>query len=141
MWVICSKNDCLPGNAFSPPQPLVRWVDFIHPRGFPGGSDSKETACNMGDLGLIPGFGKIPWRREGLPTPVFCLENSMDCTVLGVEKSRTRLSDFYFPNSHCDVGVRCQFSQRADEQMLRRSPGRTNGPQASVSAPTATGFL
>ena len=39
---------------------------------FPGGSDSKESACNAGDLGLIPGLvGKIPWRRECLPTPVF----------------------------------------------------------------------
>ena len=37
--------------------------------GFPGGSAGKESACNAGDLGLIPGFGKIPWRR--LPTPVF----------------------------------------------------------------------
>ena len=39
--------------------------------GFPGSSDSKESACNAGDLGLIPRVGKIPWRRERLPTPVF----------------------------------------------------------------------
>ena len=32
----------------------------------------KESACNVGDLGLIPGVGKIPWRRERLPTLVFC---------------------------------------------------------------------
>ena len=38
--------------------------------GFPGGSDSKESACNVGDLGLIPGLGKIPWRRAWQPTPV-----------------------------------------------------------------------
>jgi len=31
--------------------------------GFPGGSDGKESACNAGDLGLIPEFGKIPWSR------------------------------------------------------------------------------
>ena len=36
--------------------------------GFPGGSDSEESACNVGDLGSIR---KIPWRREWLPTPVF----------------------------------------------------------------------
>ena len=41
-------------------------------RDFPGGSDSKESACNARDPGLIPGFGKIPWKRERLPTPVFC---------------------------------------------------------------------
>ena len=41
--------------------------------GFPGDSDSKESTCNVGDHGLIPVSrpGKIPWRREWGPTPVF----------------------------------------------------------------------
>ena len=39
--------------------------------GFPCGSAGKESTCNMGDLGLIPGLGRFPWRRERLPTPVF----------------------------------------------------------------------
>ena len=43
--------------------------------GFPCGSAGKKSACNVGDLGLIPGFdplvGKIPWGRERLPTPIF----------------------------------------------------------------------
>ena len=39
--------------------------------GFPGGSDSKESACNVGDWGLIPGLGRFPWRRAWQPTPVF----------------------------------------------------------------------
>ena len=38
---------------------------------FPGGSDGKESACKAGDLGSISGFGKIPRRRERLPTPLF----------------------------------------------------------------------
>jgi len=38
--------------------------------GFSGGSDGKESACNMGDWGSIPGE-KIPWKREWLPTVVF----------------------------------------------------------------------
>ena len=38
-------------------------------KGFPHSSVGKESACNVGDLGLIP--GKLPWRRERLPTPVF----------------------------------------------------------------------
>ena len=38
---------------------------------FAGGSDSKESACNAGDLGSIPGSGRFPWRRECIPTPVF----------------------------------------------------------------------
>ena len=40
-------------------------------QGSPCRSAGKESACNAGDLGLIPGFGKMPWRRERLPTPVF----------------------------------------------------------------------
>ena len=39
--------------------------------GFPGGSVDKESACNVGDPGLIPQPGKIPWRREWQPTSVF----------------------------------------------------------------------
>ena len=39
--------------------------------GFPCDSTSKESACNLGDLGSIPGLGRFPWRRERLPTPVF----------------------------------------------------------------------
>ena len=38
--------------------------------GLPCGSAGKESACNMGDLGSIPGLGRFPWRRERLPTPV-----------------------------------------------------------------------
>ena len=39
--------------------------------GFPCGSAGKESACNVGDLGSIPGLGRFPWRRKRLPTPVF----------------------------------------------------------------------
>ena len=39
--------------------------------GFPGGSAGKESACTVGDLGSTPWVGKIPWRKERLPTPVF----------------------------------------------------------------------
>ena len=42
-----------------------------HKKSFPGSSDGKESACNAGELGSIPRVGKIPWRREWLPTPVF----------------------------------------------------------------------
>ena len=39
--------------------------------GLPCGSAGKESACNMGDLGLIPGLGRFRWKRERLPTPIF----------------------------------------------------------------------
>jgi len=38
---------------------------------FPGGSDGKESACNVGDLGSIPRLGRFTWRRAWQPTPVF----------------------------------------------------------------------
>ena len=39
--------------------------------GFPGGSEGKASACNVGDLGSTPGSGRFPWRRKWQPTPVF----------------------------------------------------------------------
>ena len=63
--------------------------------GFPGGSDGKESACGVGDLGLIPGLGRSPGERNGNPLQYSCLENPMDravwqATVHAVAKSRTR---------------------------------------------------
>ena len=65
---------------------------------FPGGSDSKESACNAGDPGLIPGSARSPGERNGNPLQYSYLENSMDrgawwATVHGVPKSQTLLSD------------------------------------------------
>ena len=48
-------------------------------RGFPGGSDGKEFACNAGDLGLIPGLGRPPGEGNGYLLQYSCLENPMDC--------------------------------------------------------------
>ena len=64
--------------------------------GFPCGSAGKESACNAGDLGSIPGLGRSPGEGKGYPLQYSGLENSMDCIVHGVAKSRTRLSDFHF---------------------------------------------
>ena len=55
--------------------------------GFPAGSAGKESACNVGDLGWIPGLGRFPWRRERLPTPVFWPRNSINYTVHRVAES------------------------------------------------------
>ena len=46
--------------------------------GLPGGSDGKESACNAGDPGLIPGLGRSPGEGNGNPFQYSCLENSMD---------------------------------------------------------------
>ena len=46
--------------------------------GFPGSSDSKQSVCDAGDLGSIPGSGRSPGEGNGYPFQYFCLEKSMD---------------------------------------------------------------
>ena len=46
--------------------------------GFPGDSEIKVSACNVGDLGLIPGLGRFPGEGNGNPLQYFRLENPMD---------------------------------------------------------------
>ena len=72
---------------------------------FPGGSDSKESACNAGDLGLIPGWGRSPGDGNGYPLQYACWENFMDrgawqATVHGVTKNQTWQSQRAAPKSH-----------------------------------------
>ena len=52
--------------------------------GFPGGSAGKESACHVGDLGLIPGLGRSPGEGKAYPLQYSGLENSMDCIVHGL---------------------------------------------------------
>ena len=63
---------------------------------FPASSVSKESACNAGDPGSIPGWGRSPGEEIGYPLQYSNLENSMDCIVHGVTESWTGMSDFYF---------------------------------------------
>ena len=60
---------------------------------FPFGSASKESTCNEGDLGSIPGLGRSPGEGKGYPLQYSGLGKSMDCIVHGVAKSRTWLSN------------------------------------------------
>jgi len=74
----------------------IVWVDII--KYFPGGSNSKESACNEGDQGLIPGLGRSSGGENGKPFQYSCLENSMDreafqAIVHGVAKSQTWVRD------------------------------------------------
>ena len=66
------------------------------PKGFPCGSAGKESTCDMGDLGSIPGLGRSRGEGKGYPLQYSGLENSLDCIVHGVAKSQTWLSDFHF---------------------------------------------
>ena len=72
------------------------WITLLFD--FPGGSDSKESAYNAVDPGLIPGSGRSPGEGNGNPLQCSCLENPMDggawwATIHGVAKSRTQLSN------------------------------------------------
>ena len=76
--------------------------------GFPGGSDNKESACNAGDVGWIPGLGRSPGEGNDNPLQYSCLENPMDAgawwaTVHGVAKSRTRLSRLHSLKRHIKI--------------------------------------
>ena len=62
---------------------------YIDVLGFLCGLDGKESACNVGDLGLIPGLGRFPGEGKGYPLLYSGLENSMDCIVHGFTKSKT----------------------------------------------------
>ena len=64
--------------------------------GLPCGSVGKESTCSVGDLGSIPGLGRPSGEGKGYPLQYSGLENSMDCTVHGVAKSQTQLTDFHF---------------------------------------------
>ena len=69
-------------------------ADYVH--SFPG----KESSCNAGDLGSIPGLGRPPEEGNGYPLWYSGLENSTDCIVHGVPKSRTQLSNFNCVHRH-----------------------------------------
>ena len=56
--------------------------------GFPCGSAGKESACNAGDLGSIPGLGRSPGEGKGYPLQYSCLENSM--AIQSMELQRVR---------------------------------------------------
>ena len=82
------------------PEMDIAWRKFIAESSeglvFPCGLAGKESACDMEDLGLIPGLGRSPGEGKGYPLQYSGLENAMDYIVHGEAKSRTRVSDFHF---------------------------------------------
>ena len=84
---------------------MLSFSPLLLEKGFLGGSDGKESACNSGDLGSIPRSGRSPGEGNGNPLQYSCLKNSMDrgiwwATVLGVINSQTQLSDFHSLTSY-----------------------------------------
>ena len=83
---------------------MTNWVtlwDWIFRfSGFPGDLDGRESACNAGDWGWLPGCGRPPGGGHDNPLQYSCLENPMDrgawrAPVSGIEKSWTRVSDYH----------------------------------------------
>ena len=72
-------------------------ISLIRRKGFPDSSVGKESACNAGGLGLIPGLGRSPGEGKVSLLQYSGLENSMDCIGHGVAESQTQLNDFHFP--------------------------------------------
>ena len=96
---------------------------------FPGGSEVKESACNAGDLGSIPGSGRSPGGGNGNPLQYSCLENLMDigawwATVHRVTKSPTRLSNF----THTHTLFQIIFLFRLLQNIEQSSLCYTEGP-------------
>ena len=82
---------CLRGKGFLL---VLKWGGLQAVRGFPGGSDGKESDCNVRDPGSIPALERSPEEGTGYPLQYSCLENPMDrrawrATVHAVTKSRT----------------------------------------------------
>ena len=116
--------------------------------GFPGGSDGKESACNAGDPGSIPGLGRSPGEGHNNPFQYSCLENSMDrrafhAIVHAVTNSPTRLSDFTF---HSQVVLRfpwwlvakefgCQYRRCGFNLWVMKIPWRRKWKTTPVSLP------
>ena len=91
----------IPDTAFNSQHSFYFFMMFFDLWDFPGGSEDKESSCNAGAWGLIPGSERSLEERNGNPFQYSCLENSMDrgawqAAVHGFEKSLIRLNDQHF---------------------------------------------
>ena len=119
MWSGCSVMS----NSLQPHGPTT----LLLPWGFPGkstgvgcfpcGSAGKESACNVGELGSIPGLGRSSGEGKGYPLQYYGLENFMDYIGHRVAKSQTQLSNFRLPTA-----------------VLKIQPGPTQRPVAPLAA-------
>ena len=102
--------------------------------GFPDSSVGKESTCNEGDLGSIPGLGRSPGEGKGYPLQYSGLENSMDSIVHGAAKSQTLVSDFHYAIKFSGLPRKLSGKESAGNARNSgsvpgpgRSPGEGNG--------------
>ena len=79
--------------------------------GFPDSSAGKESTCNAGDLSSVPRLGRSPGEGKSYPLQYSGLENSTNCIIHGVVKSRTRLGDFHFQRAEMEWEVGRRFKR------------------------------
>ena len=79
VFPFCLKGfNWVPGPTFFCVQANVREFKFLNANDAPCGSAGKESTCNAGDVGLVPGLGRSPGEGKGYPLQYSGLENSMD---------------------------------------------------------------
>ena len=101
---------------------------------FPCGSGGKESACNVGDLGSIPGLGRSPGEGSSDSSLQYSdLENSMDCIVRGVTESQTRLNDFHLLGGSDGKESACNAGDLGSTPGSGRTPGEGKGNQLQYS--------
>ena len=132
--IICVWRKWQPTPVFLPGESdMTEWLHFTSLQcvSFPGGSDGEESACNAGDLGLIPGLGRSPGERNGYPLQYSCLQSSKDrgawwTTIPGIAKSQTGLSDFTICGHHVAIltyglwSISVQFSKLMECSFLSK---------------------
>ena len=92
--VVAQRLSCPAVHGIKTLVQFLGWEDLLEKgkathKGFSCGSAGKESPCNVGDLGLIPGLGRSPGEGKGYPLQYSVLQNSMDYIVHGVAKSQT----------------------------------------------------
>ena len=93
---LCTK---MKNNTFLAAEDIlthIYWLnkEFVTHLCFPDSSVGKESACDVGDLGLIPGLGRFPGEGKGYPLQYSGLENSMDYRVHGIAKSQNTFNKY-----------------------------------------------
>ena len=88
----------------------MRVLTFI--RDFPGGSEVKASACNVGDLGSIPGSGRPPGEGNGNPLQYSCLENPMDGEAVGYSPQGRKESNTIERLHFTSVLANCIYSNK-----------------------------
>ena len=102
-----------------------RYKSGSYQQGFPSGSDGKESTCNAGDPGSIPGSGRSPGGGSGNPLQYSCLENSMDrgawwAIVHGI----IRVRHDWATNIHTAINNTVVFQFRGMEEITQATVSR-----------------